>query len=189
MVQPSRSALACGVLGPAAFVGAWLVGGLRRPDYSPVSQAISQLARQGTSTRPLMTAGFVAFGVLVPVYARALGGPLGPLCRAATTAAGVATLAVAALPLSAAGGRPVDAWHAVAAGTGYAAQVLAPLAGAPRLGGGRALSYAVSGVALVCLVASIALPEATGLLQRAGLTAVDLWYAAVAVHLYRRLDT
>ena len=179
------------MLGPAAFVGAWLLGGaLRAPEYSPVSDAISRLAQEGTSTVPLMTAGFVAFGVLVPVYARGLGRALGsPATRAAATLAGLATLAVAALPLSAAGGQPVDALHAVAAGTGYLGQVLAPLAGGRALRGrARAVSWAVSGVAALCLVGSLAVPGATGLLQRTGLTAVDAWFVVLAVRLVRRDD-
>lgn len=185
----ARAALACGVAGPGAFVGAWLVGGLlRRPEYSPVSEAISQLAREGTSTQPLMTGGFVAFGILVPVYAQALGAGLGSRgVRVAATVSGLATLAVAALPLSRAGAQPVDTWHAVAAGTGYAAQVLAPLLGGRRLRmpKARVSSYAVSAVALGCLVGSVAVPDLTGLLQRAGLTAVDAWFAVLAVHLLR----
>lgn len=176
--------------GPAAFVGAWVVGGLlRAPEYSPVSQAISQLARSGTSTRPLMTTGFIAFGVLMPVYARELGAALAsPGTRAAVTASGLATLAVAALPLSRAEGQAIDTWHAVAAGTGYLAQVAAPLLGGRRLArpGARAASYAVSGVALACLVGSIAAPGVTGLLQRTGLTLVDTWFVGLAVHLLRR---
>lgn len=183
-----RAALACGLAGPGAFVGAWVAGGLlRRPTYAPVSQAISQLAREGTSTRPLMTAGFVAFGLLVPVYAQGLHAALGPRAaglRLAATASGVATLAVAALPLSRASGRPVDTWHALAAGTGYLAQVAAPLAGARLLPAPRA-SYAVAALAAACLVGSVTLPDLTGLLQRTGLTAVDVWLAAVAVRLLR----
>ncbi len=183
----TRLALACGVAGPTAFVAAWVAGGvLRSSDYSPVSQAISQLAREGTSSRPLMTCGFVVFGGLVPVYAYALGKQLrSPGTRRAAAVSGLATLAVAALPLSRAGGQPVDVWHALAAGTGYAAQVLAPLFGARRLPA-RGASYAVSAVALGCLVGSVVLPDLTGLLQRAGLTAVDAWYVTVAVHLLRR---
>ena len=185
-----RAALVAGVAGPTAFVGAWVAGGLlRSPDYSPVSQAISQLARSGTSTQPLMTAGFVAFGVLLPVYARPLGRALGSRgVRAAATASGLATLAVAALPLSREGGRAVDGWHALAAGCGYAAQVLAPLLAARRMpvGAARQAALAVAAVALACLLASVALPGLTGLLQRTGLTVVDAWFVAYAVHLLRR---
>lgn len=172
-----RLALLCGVAGPAAFVGAWVAGGLARPAYDPVSQAISQLAREGASTRPLMTAGFVGFGVLVPVFATVLPPP----ARIAATASALATLGVAALPLSAAGGQPVDTWHAVAAGTGYVGQALAPALGSAALPHPR-LSQAVSVAAALCLVASLALPDLTGLLQRTGLTLVDAWFVAVALH-------
>ncbi len=61
-----------GLIGPVGFVGAWIIGGLIKPDYSPVEDAISRLAAIGASTRPLMTCGFVCFGVAVPTYAWAL---------------------------------------------------------------------------------------------------------------------
>lgn len=180
-----RLALACGVLGPAGFVAGWVVGGLLAPDYSPVGEAISQLAREDAPTAPVMTAGFLAFGLLVPVYAVALGRALGsPAVRVAATVSGLATLAVAALPLSRETGQAVDTWHAVAAGTGYCAQVLAPLLGGRALRArARALSYGISAVAALCLVGSILLPELTGLLQRSGLTAVDAWFVALAAGL------
>lgn len=186
----SRAALWCGVAGPAAFAAAWAAGGAASPGYSPVASAISQLAREGAPTRALMTAGFVAFGLLVPLYARALGTRLGRPVQAAVTVSGLATLAVAALPLSRQGGQPVDTWHAVAAATGYVAQVAAPVLGGRRLAPGSArtastASYAVGALAALCLVGSVLVPGATGLLQRTGLTLVDLWYAAVAVHLLR----
>jgi hypothetical protein len=182
-------ALACGIAGPAAFVGAWAVGGTRLAGYDPVSQAISQLAREGAPTAPLMTSGFVAFGVLLPAYGWALGRALdSPAVRAAATASGLATLAVAAAPLSRATEQPVDTWHAVFAGAGYLAQVAAPLVAARRFRSrpARTASYAVGGAAAAALVASLALPDLTGLLQRTGLTLVDAWFAAVAVHLLRR---
>lgn len=185
---PSTGMLLCGVVGPAAFVAAWAVAGPLTPGYSPVEQAISQLAREGAPTAALMSAGFVAFGVLVPVYARALGRALhSPGAARAATTSGLATLAVALLPLSRETGQPVDALHSVAAGTGYAAQVLAPLLGGRRLRSpaGRGASYAVSAVAAAALVASLLLPDLTGLLQRTGLTVVDAWFAVAAVHLLR----
>jgi len=188
-----RLLAACGIAGPGAFVAAWVVGGLATAGYSPVELTISQLAREGAGTAPLMTAGFLAFGVLVPAYAVVLGRELGARgAQVAATVSGLATLGVAALPLSRAGGQPVDAWHAVAAGTGYVGQALAPLLGARALGrrdpAGRArtASYAVSATAAVALVGSVLVPDLAGGLQRVGLTAVDAWFAAVAVHLLRR---
>src|SRR5258708_7519274 len=61
-----------GLIGPAAFVGAWALGGALKEGYSPTNDAISRLAAIGASTRPLMTSGFVCFGIAVPAYALAL---------------------------------------------------------------------------------------------------------------------
>lgn len=191
MVRVALSPLetACGVAGPVAFVAAWVAAGVLTPGYDPVEQAISQLARERAATAPLMTAGFAVFGLLVPVYAAGLGRVLrSPAVRAAATVSGLATLAVAALPLSRAGARPVDTWHAVAAGTGYLGQALAPLLAARVLPGARdrLASYAVGAVAAACLVGSVALPDLTGLLQRTGLTVVDTWFVVAALRLRRR---
>ena len=159
-----RLALACGSAGPVAFVGAWLVGGLQTPGYDPVRSTISQLAREQAATAPLMTGGFVAFGVLMPGYATALRRALGTAPALATATSGIATLAVAALPLSLAGGQAVDQWHHVAAGIGYVGQALAPLLAARALRSrARAASYATSETAAAALVASVLLPERPGL--------------------------
>lgn len=181
----------CGVLGPCAFVGAWLLGGALTDGYDPIRQAISQLAREGAATRPLMTAGFVVFGVLVPVWAFALGRVLDePRLRVSVTVAGLATLAVALLPLSREGAQPQDVAHAVAAATGYVAMAASPLLGAVALrrqGHGRAaaLSAAVGVVSACALVSSVVL-DASGGFQRLGLTVVDAWYVVVAIWVLRR---
>ena len=73
LISHPRSAWG-GIVGPAAFVSAWLVGGAMRRGYMPVDAGISRLAAVGAPTRPLMMAGFVGFGVGVPVYAVALRG-------------------------------------------------------------------------------------------------------------------
>ena len=156
-----------GVAGPAAFVGAWVVGSvLRRADgYSPIDDPISRLAEVGASTKPLMTAGFVTFGVAVPAFAiadrRALGGP----ATAALVVAGLGTLGVAATPL-----HPVDdvPLHAVAAVAGYAGLAAAPMLAKTQR------SVALGAVSAACLAAT-ALGPVHGLLQRAGLTLVDAW--------------
>src|SRR3954464_15980270 len=61
-----------GVVGPAAFVSAWIVSGALRHGYSPVEAVASRLAAVGTPRRLIMTAGFVAFGTGVPVSAAVL---------------------------------------------------------------------------------------------------------------------
>ena len=186
MTPAPRLLAAGGVLGPAAFVAAWFVGGLRTPGYDPLRDAISRLAAEGAGQRPLMTSGFVAFGVLVPLAAPVLArtvGSRGVLVTA--TVAGLTTLAVAATPLTVEEGTRQDALHAVWAGTGYVAMALTPLLAAPslrRLGHRRAaaLSVAVGLVSAACLAGTLVL-EWSGGAQRLGLGVVDAWLACVAV--------
>jgi len=192
-VRPAdRFAAGGGLLAPASFVGAWAVFGARREGYDPVEQAISQLARIGTPERLGMTAGFVAFGLLLPVFAARLPALLeaGRPLRTSMLVAGVSTLAVAALPLQREEGGTGDLLHAIAAGTGYLAMAVSPALGARglRRSGRRtaaALSLTVSGVSVAALVASVA-GGPTGLCQRAGLGVVDAWFAACAVWVITR---
>jgi AcrR family transcriptional regulator len=133
-----------------------------------------------------MTAGFVGFGVLMPLYARELGRALGsPGVRAAVVASGLGTLAVAAFPVTAAGGTRSDTVHYIAAAVAYVADVVAPLVAAGHLRGTRAgrASAAVAVAVAVALVGSLRMEEITGLLQRSGLTLYDAWAVALAVHL------
>lgn len=190
-----RAAAVCGVLAPASFVGAWLVGGAVQDGYEPLVDAISRLAAEGAQARPLMTGGLVAFGLLAPVWARTLGARLrSPALRGVVTLAGLATLAVAALPLTREGGTTQDALHAVAAGTGYVAMAATPLVAAPllrRRGHRRAaaLSVAVGTVSAAALVGTLLVGEdgqvGSGGLQRLGLTVVDAWHVAAAVAVLR----
>lgn len=181
----------CGIGGPVAFVGAWVVGGLLTDGYDPLRDAISELAAEGASTQPLMTAGLIAFGVLVPVWAQTLARALDePALRVSVTVAGLATLAVALFPLSREGGQPQDTAHAVSAGLGYVAMAVTPLIGARalrRLGMRRAAlaSVAVGVVSAASLVGTL-LVDGDGGLQRLGLTVVDAWYVALAVWVLRR---
>jgi hypothetical membrane protein len=186
-----KLAALCGIVGPTAFVLAWLVGGLQSDGYEPLVEAISQLAREGAGTRPLMTAGLVAFGVLMPVWALALGRLLGRAVAVAVVVAGLGTLAVAALPLTREGGQPQDVAHAVAAGTGYVGMALTPLLAAValrRLGHERAAatSTVVGVVSATALVGTLLVADRSGGLQRLGLTVVDAWHVVVAVWVLRR---
>jgi hypothetical protein len=188
----SRWRAVCGLVAPASFVGAWAVCGALRDGYDPVEQAISQLARVGTSNRLGMTAGFVSFGVLLPIFASGLPSLLatGPALRRVATVAGVSTLFVAALPLQASEGGTGDALHAAAAGVGYLAMAASPaLAVRPLWRGSRRTaaiaSGAVSVVSAGALVASLTTGP-TGLWQRVGLGVVDAWFASVAIWALRR---
>jgi hypothetical membrane protein len=195
-VQRDAVQALCGIAGPAAFVGAWAVGSAVGDGYDPLHDAISRLAEDGAATRPLMTAGFVTFGLLVPAWARALGDRLGSAAlRRVVTTAGLATLAVAAFPVTQEGGTTRDALHAVAAGTGYLAMAATPLVAAPllrRRGLHRAAaaSVAVGLVSAGALVGTVVVgddgPLGSGGLQRLGLTVVDAWHVAAAVAVLRR---
>ena len=178
-----RAAALGGVIGPVAFIGAWVAGSARLEGYSVVDDAISRLAASGADTRPLMTAGFVAFGVGLPVYAVALRHVLGGAAWVTAAATGVATLAVAVLPLERSAA--VDRWHAVAAAIGYVTLAATPLVARRSLR--RRGHDGLAGLGLVCgavsaaaLVASASGGVPTGLFQRIGLTAGDVWVMASA---------
>lgn len=185
MAISRRTAAAAGIAGPVAFVGGWFVNGLRTDGYDPLRDAISQLARVGAPTMLSMSVCFVLFGVLVPLWAPTVARELdAPALRPAVTVAGLATVAVAALPLTREPGGTQDLLHAVSAGTGYVAMALTPLlavAGLRRGGRPRAavLSAVVGAVSAVSLVATV-VADASGLFQRLGLGVVDLWHVVVA---------
>lgn len=176
-----------GIVGPAAFVSAWLAGGALRRGYSPVNDAISQLAAVGTSTRPLMTAGFVGFGIAVPVYAVALRASLPGPAWTTAVGTGLATLAVASFPLGVSS--TVASFHNGSAGIGYITMAATPLLAARPLaaaGHRRAAGASVAvGVASgLCLAATLFGP-AHGLFQRVGLSLGDAWLAVSAVWILR----
>ncbi len=186
MEVPRRLGAVCGVLAPSAFVTGWLVNGARTPGYDPLTDAISQLAAEGAPTRFAMTAGFVAFGVLVPVWARTLARELDrPALGAVVTIAGLATLAVAALPLTRQGGQPQDAGHAAAAVVGYLAMAATPIVAAGALPQrARRASVATGVVSVVALAVSVA--TGSGGAQRLGLTVVDAWHVVLATSVLLR---
>ncbi|MGI9030438.1 MAG: DUF998 domain-containing protein [Ilumatobacteraceae bacterium] len=178
-----------GVVGPAAFIGAWVVGSATTAGYSPVDDAISRLAAIGASTEPLMTAGFVVFGIGVPIYATALRRALGGLACWTAAVTGLATIGVAALPLDRSSA--VDTWHGAAAGIAYLTLAATPLlARRPLRQRGRRRSAALSGLVAAATATSLALSLTglpTGLFQRIGLTTGHLWImgSATAILLAR----
>lgn len=179
---------AAGIFGPACFVGGWAAAAAIRPGYSPVHEAISQLARLGAPNRSLMTAAFIGFGVAVPIFApfvsRRLGA--GRVLTATVALAGLATLGVAAVPLSLRGGGTRDVVHGALATTGYVAMALAPVLGGIALWRrGNLVAAAASGAAGILSAASLSctvlVADDRGLFQRLGLGVVDAWFAAMAV--------
>lgn len=185
-----RTAALGGVIGPAGFIAAWVIcATITSAPYSSIDDAISRLAAVGSDTRWLMTAGFVTFGLSLPMFAWALRSTVPGRSWIAATATGLATLAVAAAPLDRSD--TVDQLHAIFAGIGYLTLAATPiLAAAPLLAMGHrrlARSGIAAGVAsgLALVLTTTGLP--TGLFQRVGLTVTDLWIIATALTI-RRLD-
>ena len=172
-----------GVVGPAGFVAAWVGAGVATRGYSPVHDAISELASVHAPTRTAMTAGLVCFGAAVPAYAAALRVSVPGRAWIAAATTGVATLGVAAFPLH--HSPAIDTVHGACAAVGYASLALTPLLAARSLAGRWATaSTAVGVLAGACLAATV-LGPAHGFFQRAGLTIGDVWLAASAVALLR----
>jgi hypothetical protein len=196
-----RAGLWFGLVAVTFYVASWAIGGLIRPGYAPRSQAISELFELGApwASRGLVAAGLVtsgiAFLVLAPALHRALPGTglLGPVL---VVVAGIGTLGAVVAPCSpgcpGVGTTATDTWHTVAAGTGYGALVLAPLAfgwrvrgAAPRLAG---WSLAIGGVSLLLFAVYLlgVVEGGSGLQQRVFNSLADAWYVLVTVWALRR---
>ncbi len=187
MTSGARRCALGGIIGPIAFVSAWSIGGLAASHYSAIDDAISHLAEIGAPTRPFMTAGFIVFGVGLPIYSVALRDALPGWSWLTAAATGLATLGVAAAPL---GRSPAgDRLHGVFAGAGYITLALTPLlAAGPLRRAGRSslarMSIAVGAAAGISLLATTA-TDHDGLFQRLGLTIGDVWIVLTAVEILR----
>ncbi|MBA3652821.1 MAG: DUF998 domain-containing protein [Actinobacteria bacterium] len=161
--------------------------GARTAHYSPANDAISRLAAVHAPTRAAMTAGFVAFGVGVPLYGLALRSTLPGRAWMLATATGLATLGVGAFPLDWARG---DAPHAVAATLGYVTLAATPLVAARTLGRqgrrGWARVSRVAGVTSAVSLAATVIGPYHGAFQRVGLTVGDAWIVASALGIVAR---
>jgi hypothetical membrane protein len=183
-----RLGASAGVVGPVAFVGGWLIAAAIRPGYSSVQEQISQLARLGAPHRALMTAAFIGFGVTVPAFAPVLDDSLGTgrVLACTLSLAGLATLGVAAVPLSRSGGGLEDVAHGTFATLGYIGMALSPMTGAVAFYRRHQFTAAgVSGAAGIVSAASLAatpfVSTHIGLFQRLGLGVVDAWLVVMAI--------
>ncbi|MDM7830626.1 DUF998 domain-containing protein [Cellulomonas edaphi] len=182
-----RWSVASALAAPVAMIGGWTIAAARQPSFDPVASTISDLAAT-TATDPwIMTAGLAVTGVAHVLTAAGLR-PVPRPARVLHAVGGLATLAVAALP--------VDTYphpHGVAAAVGFGALALWP-ALAWRRGGTGALRPAVgiaASVVLVGLLGAFVLElqrdgDAVGLTERLVAGAQALWPLAVVVWLRRR---
>ena len=160
-------------------MAAWATLGTRIPGYDPTHDAISRLAADGAPDQAWMTAGFVAFGLGVPLFALALREvDDGPAWMTAA-ATGIATLGVAAFPLD---GWAGDTPHNIAAGLGYVTLAATPLLARP---GQAVLASRLVGAASLACLALTPLDAHSGFFQRLGLTLGDIWLVAAAIAILR----
>ena len=168
-----------GIVGPAAFIGAWVAGTVVLDGYSPITDAISRLAAVGADTRWLMSTGFLAFAAASVPAAAAVRRAVPGSAWTGVLGTGLATAAVAALPLDRSD--TVDAAHGLAAAAGYVLFVYAAAAATRpfHASGRRGLAALSLGVAVLATT----FVEASGLLQRVGLTSLDVWLVSVSTQI------
>jgi hypothetical membrane protein len=121
-----RPAIVSAYLVPVVFIGGTTLAGLMWPGYNPVRQTISELAAVDAPTRVFTTTVFVLAGLghLVTVtFARGIG----VVGRIAYLVGALASLAVAAFPLPADGGR--SSAHNTAAIIGFVLLAAWPILG------------------------------------------------------------
>lgn len=173
-----------GVIGPIVFVAGWFVLGFQLDSYSPVSQAISELARHGRTTRAAMSVVFVIFSLAMCAFAAAASHYIHPRAGVAAATNALATIGVAAASL---GSPTSDRLHFSFAAIAYVSLVALPAVSASTGVVNKKWSVAVSACTAAALVFSIVGPtEIHGLFQRIGLTLGDIWIAAAAINLIRR---
>ena len=178
-----RRAALGGVVGPAVFILTWTLASAIQPGYSTRDDAISELAAVGADTRAFMTVGFVVFALCVLPYAMALRSALGGGAWISAAGTGVFTLVVAAIPLGQSA--RTDHWHGIVAVLGYTSLAITPLlAIRPLLDrgwrGAATLSVAMAAISGIALLLSDT-TRLTGLFQRIGLTAGQVWIAGAAL--------
>ncbi len=172
-----------GVVGPVTFTLGWIILGFRINHYSPVRQAISELARTGASTQLAMTLVFITYGVALVAYAFGLR----TLNRPASNVAfvqGIAVLGIAASPL----GSSTNRLHFIFAAITYITLAALPLLTMPTLMSSK-YAQVVSrlwfvAIAFPLLVSVIGPESADGLYQRIGLTCGSAWIAWSAICLF-----
>jgi hypothetical membrane protein len=188
-----RTSLVAGITGPLAFILAWVIAGILRDGYDPITDAISRLAESGAPQRWIVTTGMIAFGLATLLFARGPAGETSPATRWFLVVAGFSSVAVAAFPCTAGcpgvGSTAVDTAHVIAAGVHYIALTNAPLSiwAAKRGEGGYPrfclIVGGAAGIALLCQAVGVG---PNGLMQRIGLTLNDVWMITTVVILSRR---
>ena len=195
-----RSALYCGIISPILWLALIATAGALRPDFSHVTQYISELAERGSTTEALMRYGaFLFTGFLYLCFAGALLATIreGWLWKAAALLIamdGVGRMGAGVFPCDP-GCVQVSAGpdlHKLFATIGFCSGILATfvcgrfLRGIPRLRPLAAFSVGSGAVALVSLALMSWAPDATlpsGLLEHLATVALSVWLLVFASRL------
>ena len=211
MTMPFAGALA-GVVGPAVFTGAWVIGSLRQTGYAPAGIQLSGLAAPDARDPWIMLTGFAVLGGSAVLFGQTLHTALGGWEFAGSgpaliQGAGVLTIAAGLLRrdhmLLTAG--PVS-WHNhahdVISALIYADLVLAQIVLARRFGRDvpsqawrlsrswrrwMLASGAATAATLIVFAAGKSAPEA-GITQRAAVSIPLIAFAAIAIRLATRVS-
>ena len=184
----SRLAALGGVVGPALFTVAWMVGSLRQAGHPAAEIQLSGLAAEDARDPQIMMAGFVVLGVCSIGFGAALARVISPRSAGPwlVVTAGVATVAGGLFRrdhlLLTGPGFTGESWHNqvhdVASGVAYTAMLAAPLVLGLRFRkdpGWAPVSRPVLGLALasaatLAVFASRVVEPWNGVVQRAAVT-------------------
>lgn len=180
-----------GALGPITFVVSWTVAGGVRTGYEPLDEPISRLFELGAPNRWMVIAGVVTYALGAIAFAGFLWGRGVRAGAVFMGLAGAAALGIVAFPCSPGcpgPGLATDDGHVLAAGTNYASFALAALSTTVTFRrrheaatGYLALSLSLALVGAAGLAAQAVGAPHDGLLQRVGLTSLDVWMVATAL--------
>jgi hypothetical membrane protein len=193
----------CGIVGPVLWLGLIALAGAMRPDFSHVTDYISELGERGSGTEVLVRFGaFVFTGFLYVCFAAGLlatfrHGWLQIVAALLIAMDGVGRIGAGVFPCDpgCAAGSAGAEFHRLFATIGFASGILATWLWGLWLGRERrsrplaGLSMASGAVAFVALLLMArtdtpALPQ--GLLEHLATVALSIWTLALAIHVLRR---
>jgi hypothetical membrane protein len=198
----ARQLALAGIVGPAVFAAAAVIGAPFVDGYSHANQFVSELAAEGSSARVLMTIGFLTLGVCVLVFAwsvRALR-PAATALALVIALSGAGTLVAGTFSCDE--GCPAKGHmsthqqlHNASSVVTFSTWIVAPLLAGWQLRSNKRLARLSIAIGVFELAVAGVLSsfsdrqpdDPVGLLQRVLLLAVGVWFVLLALDL-RRAD-
>lgn len=195
--------LLCGILAPVLWASAIILCGSRRPEYSHLTQYISELGERGSSTEFLMRyLGFVPTGVMHVAFAASFyaifrGSRLASIVAALVALNGLGRIVAGLFPCEAgcAGPRVLlsQKLHSLAAGVGFLALIGASILWGLQLRRQKnlrglslySIGTGVCGLVFLLLMSwSAELRAGTGLYERLSSGVLSLWVLVFAIWMW-----